>query len=339
MYKGLDTRWEIERMNGRRGRPSLCIFFFFSLFFLLPSGTVSNLNEPRLTSRPVLSGPWIESNGTEGLLNDNGQLVRAGSYFRCNVADIVHRVGVSPPPSNQLTGIDIFNDGKKKRKEKRKKTMTRWLQFLFTRAFFSLSLSLPEKSSPINHFTGDQVTKWILYLKGEGKKNRWYNGKISIEVSVFDSNCSTLDWNCPPGAQSYELSIKIQNKRIIANICDIGCLDVTPGSIRLNREIRYTPDSRAGYNIPWNTAIISLAGRAFLSFLFLRYRCSSSIGSNERGEALIGKRWRRKGRIIRPCESTTIRNSQARADAVGRAENYIRLSRKKHDTRSLHETY
>ena len=268
MYKGLDTRWEIERMNGRRGRPSLCIFSFFSLFFLLPSGTVSNLNEPRLTSRPVLSGPWIESNGTEGLLNDNGQLVRAGSYFRCNVADIVHRVGVSPPPSNQLTGIDIFNDGKKKRKEKRKKTMTRWLQFLFTRAFFSLSLSLPEKSSPINHFTGDQVTKWILYLKGEGKKNRWYNGKISIEVSVFDSNCSTLDWNCPPGAQSYELSIKIQNKRIIANICDIGCLDVTPGSIRLNREIRYTPDSRAGITFRETLRLYRWRDAHFFRFFF-----------------------------------------------------------------------
>lgn len=46
-----------------------------------------------LTSGPP--GAWIESNGTGGLLNDNGQLVRAGSYFRCNVADIVHCVGVS----------------------------------------------------------------------------------------------------------------------------------------------------------------------------------------------------------------------------------------------------
>ena len=114
----------------------------------------------------------MESNGTEGLLNDNGQLVRAGSYFRCNVADIVHRVGVSPPPSNQLTGIDIFNDEKKKKKKKKKDNDAMIAISFHACVLLSLSLSLPEKSSPINHFTGDQVTKWILYLKGEGKKNR-----------------------------------------------------------------------------------------------------------------------------------------------------------------------
>lgn len=90
----------VEKSKGWTGRRPFSPFVHL-LFFFLPSRTVSNLNEPRLTSRPVLSGPWIESNGTEGLLNDNGQLVRAGSYFRCNVADIVHRVGASPPPSNQ----------------------------------------------------------------------------------------------------------------------------------------------------------------------------------------------------------------------------------------------
>lgn len=75
-------------------------------------------------------------------------------------------------------------------------------------------------------------------------------------------------------------------------------------------------------NIPWNASIISLAS-PFFPFLFyvIDIEQRSFAREGERRGVLIGKRWRRKGRIIRPCESTPSQFA-ARADAVGRAEHY-----------------
>lgn len=84
------------------------------------------------------------------------------------------------------------------------------------------SPSLFEKSSPINHFTRDEVTISEVDIIFGGEKNGRYNGKISIG-SKYRFSILIAPLKLSYDRTTQELSIKIRNKRIIANIRDIGC--------------------------------------------------------------------------------------------------------------------
>lgn len=206
-----------ERWGGRERRK--CLPPFVHLLFFFSSSSIGNRFELKRAAADLTSGPLRPVNRIKW----NGGLTKWQWSTRTRrFLFPVQRCGhcsssrcLSGPANRHW----YFQRRKKIKKERDNDAM---IAISFHARVLLFSPSLFEKSSPINHFTRDEVTISEVDIIFGGEKNGRYNGKISIG-SKYRFSILIAPFKLSYDRTTQELSIKIRNKRIIANIRAIGC--------------------------------------------------------------------------------------------------------------------